>query len=160
MVELFKIKYKFQTDIDISGKLMVNKGKITVKGCSAFLHFFPFSKWHDSGCIDIIPSLTWAHLLVPPEATMEMVIIRLYFQTKLCHICKLARDNNAVISIMCHSHCCQCLIKVKTTGGYMSSSLIFSLHCAPGGGERQVENPQPCQWSHLILRNKIKRKWR
>lgn len=104
---------------------MVNKGKITVKGCSAFLHFFPFSKWHDSGCIDIIHSLTWAHLLVPPEATMEMVTIRLYFQTKLCHICKLARVNNAVISIMSHSHCCQCLIKVKTTGGYMSSSLIF-----------------------------------
>lgn len=66
---------------------------------------------------------------------------------------------------MSHSPCLGrwSLIKVKTTGGYVSSSLISysSLHSREGGGASTEESPRPASDDAdpcvFILRTRIKR---
>lgn len=64
---------------------------------------------------------------------------------------------------MSHSHCLWhwSLIKVKTTGGYMSSSLISFSSLHSRGGGNHIESPQPASNNAdpcvFILRTRIKR---
>lgn len=88
------MKYQFLTGLGIhriAGKLMLNRGSITVKqiqlaGCSSFFTFFFFlsksemSHKYYSELYHL--ALGHPYLSVPPEATAEMVAIRLHIRSR------------------------------------------------------------------------------
>lgn len=87
------MKYQFLTGLGIhriAGKLMLNRGSITVKqiqlaGCSSFFNFFSLSKSKMSHkYYSELYHLAFGHpyLSVPPEATVEMVAIRLDIRSR------------------------------------------------------------------------------